>query len=343
MWTTENNKTEGDRYKMKTVVWGNYKGGVGKTTSTFQVAKYFSQKGKKVLLLDLDPQASLSNICCSPQYPLSSIKSENTVNFLFELYTRLIRSKPSFGFKMLAEPKHSTDVMPFISDVIKSVAPNLFFLPTSISYSNSRINDLAQKMASNLNNIFVIQLLINDLATSGFDYLFIDCPPTSNIITQSAFLTSDFYIVPTIVDEISANGVADYIAEIERTRQKFTLNEDLGGIVIERAFGEKSRLIGVFETIYKDRRGDSDNSGQIISLDRNIDSLSGISSLVSENQYINYRYRKSINGFETNNIFNSYIPHKDNRSGGESVALNTANGRLSESYEVISDYLLSMI
>lgn len=328
---------------MKTVVWGNYKGGVGKTTSTFQVAKYFSQKGKKVLLLDLDPQASLSNICCTSTSPLSSIKSENTVNFLFELYIRLVKNKSNFSFKMLSEPRHSTDVMPYIKDVIKTVSPNLFFLPTSISYSNARINDLAQKMASNLNNIFIIQLLINDLSTSGFDYLFIDCPPTSNIITQSAFLASDFYIVPTIVDEISANGVADYIAEIERTRQRFTLNEDLGGIVIERIFGEKTRLIGVFETIYKERRGNADNSDQIISLDKNIDRVTGVSSLVSESKYNDYRYKKTVNQFETKNIFNSYIPHKDNRSGGESVAMNTANGRFTESYEDISEYLLNMI
>ena len=46
---------------MKTILWGNYKGGVGKTTSVFQVATYFAEAGKKVLLVDLDPQCSLSN------------------------------------------------------------------------------------------------------------------------------------------------------------------------------------------------------------------------------------------------------------------------------------------
>lgn len=49
---------------MKTILWGNYKGGVGKTTSVFQVATYFAEAGKKVLLVDMDPQCSLSNICC---------------------------------------------------------------------------------------------------------------------------------------------------------------------------------------------------------------------------------------------------------------------------------------
>ena len=48
---------------MKTIVWGNYKGGVGKTTSTYQVASYFAEMGHRVLLLDLDPQCSLSHIC----------------------------------------------------------------------------------------------------------------------------------------------------------------------------------------------------------------------------------------------------------------------------------------
>lgn len=329
---------------MKTIVWGNYKGGVGKTTSTFQVAKYFAQNEKKVLLLDLDPQASLSNICCPLANPLSSIKAEKTVNFLFELYIRLINTKSSFNFKILAEPAHKTDVFPFVNNAIHTVSPNLSFLPTSISFSNARINDLAQKMAANLNNIFIIKLLINDLSESDYDYLFIDCPPTSNIITQSAFLASDFYIVPTIIDEISANGVADYIAEIERTRVKFTLNETLGGLIIDMVFGEKSKLIGVFETIYKERRGNADNSDQVKKLDDNINKLTSVSPLIAESKYLNLRYVKNVvNRFETKNIFSSYIPNKDNRSGGESIAKNTAQGKITESYEEISKNLLSMI
>lgn len=87
---------------MKTILWGNYKGGVGKTTSVFQVATYFAEAGKKVLLVDLDPQCSLSNICCnSNSCSLSDYEAENVFNYIVELYMRYINSKQDIDFSLL--------------------------------------------------------------------------------------------------------------------------------------------------------------------------------------------------------------------------------------------------
>ena len=72
-----------------------------------------------------------------------------------------------------------------------------------------------------------------------------------------------------ILDEISSKGVADYISEIEKTYMKYIMNENIGGILVNKVFGEKTKLIGVFETIYKERRGYADNSSQIVILDIN--------------------------------------------------------------------------
>ena len=87
---------------MKTILWGNYKGGVGKTTSVFQVATYFAEAGKKVLLVDMDPQCSLSNICCnSNSCSLSDYEAENVFNYIVELYMRYINSKQDIDFSLL--------------------------------------------------------------------------------------------------------------------------------------------------------------------------------------------------------------------------------------------------
>lgn len=82
---------------MRTIVWGNYKGGVGKTTSTYHVALFFASYGKKVLLLDLDPQCSLSHICCNgvrsfmhEDISLESFDADKTFNYLLDIYTSVL-------------------------------------------------------------------------------------------------------------------------------------------------------------------------------------------------------------------------------------------------------------
>lgn len=333
---------------MKTIIWGNYKGGVGKTTSIFQVATYFAQAGKKVLLIDLDPQCSLSNICCSGSgHSLSDYSADNIFNYIVELYMRYISSKMDIDFSLLIGQVNSP-VKPILQDMCvqfqsATCKNNLFFIPSSISFENCRINELAQRMERNIYNIFLLHLFVKDIEDMEFDYLFIDCPPTSNILIQSAFLVSDFYIVPTIVDGISAKGVADYISEIEKTRMKFAMNENIGSILLNKVFGNKAQLIGVFETIYKERRGNADNSDEIISLDKNIQSISNVDSLVSRDKYTNFRYNKQENEFVTKNIFKYYIGHRDNRTNGESIPVNTTQGVQTSSYKQISEAILKIL
>ena len=60
----------------------------------------------------------------------------------------------------------------------------------------------------------------------------------------------------------------------------------------------------VLKTIYKERRGNADNRDEIITLDKNIECISNVNALISDNKYKDFRYSKSINGFETKNIFN---------------------------------------
>ncbi len=332
---------------MRTIIWGNYKGGVGKTTSVYQVATYFAKQGKKVLLVDLDPQCSLSNICCGDNQSLSDYKADSVLNYIIELYMRYINSKSDIDFELLYGGKVNLlkDKLEELCENIGGAEfqDNLYFIPSSISFENCRLNELAQRMEKNIYNLFLIYLFVSDLKEMDrkFDYLFIDCPPTSNILIQSAFLVSDFYIVPTIIDEISSKGVADYISEIEKTYMKYIMNENIGGILVNKVFGEKTKLIGVFETIYKERRGYADNSSQIVILDRNIKKIAGVKSIVSIDKYKKFRNGKTGNDVE--NIFGDYIGHRDNRSGGESIPKNTNQGKQTPSYESISNAVLEIL
>ena len=333
---------------MKTIFWGNYKGGVGKTTSVFQVGSFFAKNDKKVLLIDLDPQCSLSNICCSSTGTanLEDFQFDKTFNYIIELYMRYINSNKMFDFSLLKGDIENL-IRPFVTATYiplkkPEFKDNLFFIPSSISFENCRLNELSQRMSGNVYNIFLMQLFINDIL-QDFDYVFFDCPPTSNLLTQSVFLASDYYIIPTICDEISTKGVPDYITEIEKTYNKYSMNENIGEIIINKVFGSKSKFIGVFETIYKARRGDADNSAQIDNLDKNINKITSVKSIISDDKYVDLRYTQKIDKFETKNIFKYCIENRDNRSGGESIPGNTSKGESTPSYEELSNALLKIL
>ena len=354
---------------MYSIFWGNYKGGVGKTTSTFQIAGYFALNNKKVLLIDLDPQCSLSNLCYSSGFneDLERINVEKTLNYILELYMRDINSNNNFAFQLLA--RGVNNIYPGEYCVIKkciektihqftnqSLQNNyLYFIPSCLHLQNCRINELAQLMSENVYNIFLMKLFLDAIREIGkdnenlrFDYVFFDCPPTTNILIQSVFLASDYYIIPTICDEVSTKGVPDYIHEIEQTRNKYSLNDKIRGILIETIFPKKPQFIGLFETLYKNRKdGLPHNHPIITSLDNNIDKLKNVVSILSSDKFLKYRYdpRNSNNpgDFATKNIFNESIYHVDARKSGESVPRNTGNAEITEEYRDIASMIMEMM
>lgn len=333
---------------MKTVFWGNYKGGVGKTTSVFQIAGRFARSGKKVLLIDLDPQCSLSHICCTRSEidALADVSVDKTFNYLVELYKELIEGTINFKFKILTHIQKKP-IRPILDKCVTQVTNeafegNLYFIPSSQSFENARINELAQGMSHNTLNILAMALLVQDIDRT-FDYVFFDCPPTTNILIQSVFMASDYYIVPTIVDEISAKGVHDYINEIEMTRMKYCMDPNVGGILINSVFKQRPQLIGIFETIYKGRAGRTDNTDQIANLDKGIEAILAGQSLLSDEQYKVHRYKEEEDGIATKHIFKYYIRNKDSRSTGDSVPKNTAEGDLTSAYAELADVLMTML
>ena len=72
---------------------GNYKGGVGKTTFAYNMGCILRERKKKVLMIDLDPQSSLSEICCSTSTndTFSKLSDEETLNYVVDIYYEAIR------------------------------------------------------------------------------------------------------------------------------------------------------------------------------------------------------------------------------------------------------------
>lgn len=225
----------------KIIFVGNYKGGVGKTTSVMNFAEYFSKFGKSVLVLDIDPQSSLSEILVSNNGDaLSDLSIEKTLNYVFDLNISRIKKYNGIQFKF---------------DVIqKYEKKNYDFIASSLFYRDHLgLDELALLMEDNIEYLSILKSFIDSiLQNNHYDFVLIDCPPSNNIITKSAFLLSDYYIIPTILDGISSNGVAHYINTVGETYKKYC-EESEDWVLAKHFFGEKPKLLGIFCTFIRNQ------------------------------------------------------------------------------------------
>lgn len=230
--------------KAKKVFIGNYKGGVGKTTSVYYLAHYLSQHFK-ILLIDLDPQCSLSEVCLkSTDKTLMDLKDDECLNYVFDVYLQA---------KKIQQIRFSLNMERLIKKCTKN-HQNIDFIPSNIFYSNGGLDELAIEMTTEKNvieNLFILNNFIQDhQLETKYDLIIFDCPPTNNLITQSGFLLSDYYLIPTIMDKVSAKGVAHYIKIVNKIYDKYCSNKEYAHIV-KLIFGGKPKLLGVFETMRK--------------------------------------------------------------------------------------------
>lgn len=193
---------------MKVVSVINYKGGVGKTSLTANLGAQLAWQGRKVLLIDLDAQASLTFSFISPDVWDKSFSETQTIKSWFESFD-------------------SGNAIS-LSDLIDSPAPAKNALSgkgtLDIIYSHLGLINVDLELATNLgganigqakkNFINVHRRLANginsDLGGSDYDLILIDCPPNFNIVTKTAIIASDYILVPARPDYLSTLGI-DYL------------------------------------------------------------------------------------------------------------------------------------
>lgn len=237
----------------KIIFVGNYKGGVGKTTTVLNFGEYFSKAGKRVLVLDIDPQSSLSEILVanSTSVSLMDLPEKDTLNYVFDLYISKIK-------------KYNVMELKFDKSMIKEYRKCFNYVPSSLFYrKNMGLDTLALMMEDDIQYLSILKSWI-DTVSNDYDIILIDCPPSNNLITRSAFLMSDYYVIPTILDGLSTNGVIHYIKTIEETYMEYCEKRE-DALIAKHFFGGKPQLIGVFYNLirrqvdYNDAKEDFEN------------------------------------------------------------------------------------
>lgn len=260
--------------KAKIISIINYKGGVGKTVSAFNIATGLSfLNGHSVLLIDLDPQCSLSRDCLrayshttNTNIGLSNLSEIETINHVFR--TNLNQDILDFGYKI--------DLNKLIKKEFytgsKMKLKGLDFIPASMYMNSSKgyirgLDDLEGDVRCKYNYDAHAQLKQTTILAKFFkeydlenryDFIIFDCPPSNNIITQNALLISDYYLVPTTMDDMGSQGVHHVSNIIQNTFIHSLLNEyktliDLSPNTSYLSLLKKGKpqLLGIFETLKK--------------------------------------------------------------------------------------------
>jgi len=172
---------------MKIFVVANQKGGVGKTTTVLNLGAAIAQQGKRVLLVDLDPQSNLSSgIGFTKQFDKQSWSKNQQAPYK-NIYDVLINS------------------IPIRSVFVSTSTPNLFLVPSHLSLAGAEI-----EMVSMMSRETLLKKALTDVK-NDFDIAIIDCPPSLGLLTINGLCAGDNLIIPIQCEYFALEGLGQLI------------------------------------------------------------------------------------------------------------------------------------
>lgn len=190
---------------MKIVSVINYKGGVGKTTTTANLAAQLAWHGLKVLLIDLDPQTSLTFSLMSPENWNAELAEKRTIKSWFDSFES---GNPMKLQELIVAPAKINSRLKGKGSV-HLIASHLGLINVDLELATELGG--ANLKQSKTNFLKVHKRLIDGLSQlRGYDVVLMDCPPNFNITTKNAILASNYILIPAKPDYLSTLGI-DYL------------------------------------------------------------------------------------------------------------------------------------
>lgn len=175
----------------------NQKGGVGKTTTAINLAAACAEKGKRVLLIDLDPQSNTS---------LSFVDSDRISLGAYEFFTEIDKSPNDFIYETSVNKLH--------------------LIPARINLAK-----LEAKLIGDFDAAFKLRDRLAPIIAS-YDLILIDTPPTLGIITVNALVAAKYVLVPIQASYFALEGTDDLLETIEKVRSRPNPELDLLGVLV---------------------------------------------------------------------------------------------------------------
>ncbi|AIL13729.1 chromosome partitioning protein ParA (plasmid) [Candidatus Paracaedimonas acanthamoebae] len=170
----------------------NHKGGVGKTTSTVNLGAALALKGKKTLLVDLDPQANLT-------------QSLGIKNIEISIYENLTGGKAAVPIE---------------------VKKNMYIIPSSLDLSAAEI-----EMSAEPGREYILKDVLSQLKQK-YDYILIDCPPSLGLLTINALTAADSVLIPLQAEYLPLRGLAKLTDVIGKIKSRLNPTLDIGCVFL---------------------------------------------------------------------------------------------------------------
>lgn len=188
---------------MKTIVFANQKGGTGKTTSVVNIGHALAQLGRRVLIVDFDPQGHAA-------VSLNLDPEPGVANWLLH---------PSFN------------TQPLTADIIQqwvrtTSCENLFLLP-----GNQMTAKAQRLLAIEEAPITTVKEALHPIRRMGFDYILFDTPPSTGGLQEMASWAADLVVIVTSLDYLSADGVVNFVDMLGVLRNQKKWSGKLAGIL----------------------------------------------------------------------------------------------------------------
>lgn len=201
----------------KAIAIFNQKGGVGKTTTNINLAACLALKGKKILILDIDPQGNTTS-----GMGISKKGLDKT------MYEVLINDK--------LEPKDA---------IINTRVKNLDIIPASVQLAGAEI-ELVQLEGREKRLKKALDKIKNE-----YDYIFIDCPPSLGLLTINSLTAVDSVLIPIQCEFYALEGVSQLMSTIDLVKKNMNTSLEIQGVILSMFDGRTNLSIQVVEEVKK--------------------------------------------------------------------------------------------